>query len=67
MSDPQKIDEVSRRVEHLVYYIETADFDIFSSAYKENWEAIMTRFYKEVEALEKEAMSFIDQSFKTLR
>lgn len=67
MNDPQKIDNVTRRVENLVYQIENADFDIFSSNFKENWDAIMNYFYKEVNGLEKEAVSFIDQSFKTLR
>lgn len=67
LNDPQKIDHVTRRVENLVYQIENTDFDIFTPNYKENWEAIMEYFYKEVAALENEAVSFIDQSFKTLR
>lgn len=67
MNDPQKIDNVTRRVGNLVYQIENADFDIFSANFKENWDAIMNYFYKEVNGLEKEAVSFIDQSFKTLR
>lgn len=67
VSDPQKIDHVTRRVEKLVYHIENADFDMFRVDCKENWEAIMNIFYKEVRALENEAVSFIDQSFKTLR
>lgn len=50
-----------------MYHIENADFDMFRINYKENWEAIMNIFYKEVRALENEAVSFIDQSFKTLR
>lgn len=67
VDDPQKIDDVARKVEHLVYYIENADFDIFHSRFKENWEAIMDNFYKDSSTLENEAVSFIDQSFKTLR
>lgn len=67
VNDPQKIDQVSRRVERLVFQIENADFDMFRANYKENWEAIMNAFYKEVRSLEYEAVSFIDQSFKTLR
>lgn len=67
VSDPQKIDQVSRRVEKLVYHVENADFDMFSIDCKENWEVVMNIFYKEVRLLENEAVSFIDQSFKTLR
>ncbi|XP_015836813.2 dynein axonemal heavy chain 10 [Tribolium castaneum] len=65
--DPQKIDNVAKRVERLVIQIESADFDIFSENHKENWEAIMVFFYKEVRKLEQEGVKFIDQSFKTLR
>lgn len=67
MSDPQKIDHVTRRVENLVFPIENTDFDMFRINYKENWEAVINVFYKEVRLLENEAVSFIDQSFKTLR
>lgn len=51
----------------MVNPIENADFDVFRESHKENWEAIMGYFYKEVRILEKEAVVFIDQSFKTLR
>lgn len=67
LNDPQRIDSVVRRVTHLVNPIENADFDVFKESHKENWEAIMGYFYKEVRILEKEAVVFIDQSFKTLR
>lgn len=56
-----------RRVENLIIPIENADFDMFKETYKENWEAMMEFFYKEVKKLEREAVQFIDQSFKTLR
>lgn len=67
MSDPQKVDQVTRRVDNLVVPIENVEFDIFSENVKENWEAIMGSFYKEVKLLEREAVAFIDQSFKQLR
>lgn len=67
LNDPQKIDAVIRRVEKLVVPIENADFDIFKETCKENWEAIMNFFFKEVKQLEKEASYFIDQCFKMLR
>lgn len=67
LNDPQKIDAVVRRVEKLVSPIENADFDIFKETSKENWEAIMTYFFKEVKQLEREASYFIDQCFKMLR
>lgn len=67
VTDPQKIDQVTRRVDNLVTPIENVDFDIFQESVKENWEAIMSSFYKEVRALEREAVAFINQSFKALR
>ncbi|KAB0803715.1 hypothetical protein PPYR_00685 [Photinus pyralis] len=65
--DPQKVDQVTRRVDNLVVPIENLDFDLFLSKNKENWEAIMNDFYKEVRILEREAVTFINQSFKMLR
>ncbi|XP_022902554.2 dynein axonemal heavy chain 10 [Onthophagus taurus] len=67
LNDPQRIDSVVRRVTHLVNAIETADFDVFRESSKENWDAVMGYFYKEVRILEREAVTFIDQCFKTLR
>lgn len=65
--DPQRIDQVTRHVENLVYPIENADYNIFKESVKENWEALMSNFWKEVHNLERDAVAFIDQSFKTLR
>ncbi|CAG9821168.1 unnamed protein product [Phaedon cochleariae] len=67
VSDPQSIDNVAKRVDKLVIQIENTDFDIFDLNCKENWEAIMQQFYKEVRHLELEGVSFIDQSFKMIR
>lgn len=67
LNDPERIDSVMGRVENLIVPIENADFDVFKHAYKENWEALMAYFYKEVKKLEREAVTFIDQSFRTLR
>lgn len=67
VDDPQKIDDVARKVENLVFHIENADFDVFNPRFKENWEAIMDSFFKDATKLENEAVFFIDQSFKTLR
>nr|XP_023024309.1 dynein heavy chain 10, axonemal [Leptinotarsa decemlineata] len=67
VSDPQSIDNVAKRVDKLVVQIENTDFDIFDLNCKENWEAIMQNFYKEVRQLELEGVSFIDQSFKMIR
>lgn len=47
--------------------IENTDFDIFDANSKENWEAIMELFRKEVHKLELEGVNFIDQSFKMIR
>lgn len=67
LNDPERIDSVMRRVENLILPIENADFDVFRASYKENWEALMQFFFKEVKKLEQEAVIFIDQSFKTLK
>lgn len=67
VSDPQSIDNVGKRVERLVIQIENTDFNIFSANHKENWEAIITSFYKEVRKLDTEGVRFIDQSFKRIR
>lgn len=67
VSDPQSIDNVAKRVDRLVVQIENTDFDIFDMYSKENWDAIMVHFYKEVKILEEEALGFIDQSFKMIR
>lgn len=47
--------------------IESADFDIYSRGYAENWDALMGSFYQHVKRLEEEAKFFIDESFKALR
>lgn len=67
VSDPQTIDNVAKRVDRLVIQIENTDFDIFDSNSKENWEAIMELFRREVRKLELEGVNFIDQSFKMIR
>lgn len=67
VSDPQSIDNVEKRVDRLVIQIENTDFDIFDANSKENWEAIMELFRKEVRKLELEGVNFIDQSFKMIR
>ncbi|CAH1165598.1 unnamed protein product [Phyllotreta striolata] len=67
VSDPQSIDNVAKRVDRLAFQIENTDFDIFDVNGKENWDAIMALFFKEVKILEEEALGFIDQSFKMIR
>ncbi|KAJ8973386.1 hypothetical protein NQ317_012102 [Molorchus minor] len=67
VSDPQSIDNVSKRVDRLVVPIENTDFDIFDETCKENWDAIMDAFHKEVRKLDLEGVNFIDQSFKMIR
>lgn len=56
-----------KRVEALVVPIESADFDIYSRGYAENWDALMGSFNQHVKRLEEEAKFFIDESFKALR
>lgn len=67
MSDPQSIDNIAKRVDRLIIEIENTDFDIFDANSKENWEAIMQHFQKEVKLLELDGIKIIDQSFKMVR
>ncbi|XP_056232067.1 dynein axonemal heavy chain 10 [Seriola aureovittata] len=65
--DPKRIDEVLCRVDGLVLPIEEVDFSPFNICKMRSWKMIMRDFDTTVEAIEGEAISFIDQSFKTLR
>ncbi|XP_066511362.1 dynein axonemal heavy chain 10-like isoform X1 [Hoplias malabaricus] len=65
--DPKRIDDVLRWVDSLVVPIEELSFDPFSMRQMSNWKTVMQDFRKNVQAIEAEAVSFIDQSFKTLR
>ncbi|XP_060518939.1 LOW QUALITY PROTEIN: dynein axonemal heavy chain 10 [Cylas formicarius] len=67
VNDPQTIDNVSKRVDRLVSSIENTDFDIFDMNCKENWEAIIVNYEKEVRKLEIESTNFIEQSLKMIR
>ncbi|XP_028911199.1 dynein heavy chain 10, axonemal isoform X3 [Ornithorhynchus anatinus] len=65
--DPKRIDDVLRRVDGLVNPLEVLTFDPFSSKCSHYWKYVMDDFKAEVLVIEKEAKSFIDESFKTLR
>ncbi|XP_022608125.1 dynein heavy chain 10, axonemal [Seriola dumerili] len=65
--DPKRIDEVLCRVDGLVLPIEEVDFSPFNICKMRSWKMIMRDFDATVQAIEGEAISFIDQSFKTLR
>lgn len=67
VSDPQSIDNIAKHVDKLIIQIENTDFDIFDSNCKENWEAIIQHFFKEVKQLELDSIKIIDQSFKMIR
>ncbi|KAL1513082.1 hypothetical protein ABEB36_002553 [Hypothenemus hampei] len=67
VSDPQTIDNVAKRVDKLAVHIESIDFDIFDENCKENWDAVLTNYERDVRKLELEGVNFIDQSFKMIR
>ncbi|KAL4712607.1 hypothetical protein ACJJTC_007202 [Scirpophaga incertulas] len=67
ISDPTQIDDVRKRVKHLVHPIKTIDFSVFVFDNKENWDVIMGDFWNEVRYLEEEAKNYINQSFGNLR
>ncbi|PIK48528.1 putative dynein heavy chain 10, axonemal isoform X3 [Apostichopus japonicus] len=65
--DPQRIEEVLKRVDGLVDPIQKVDFEPFSLKHQLQWKKHMDWFNKEVSAIEDEAKHFINESFKTLR
>uniref|UniRef100_A0A665V7Z7 Dynein heavy chain tail domain-containing protein n=1 Tax=Echeneis naucrates TaxID=173247 RepID=A0A665V7Z7_ECHNA len=65
--DPKRIDEVLCRVDSLVLPIEEVSFNPFDICKIQSWKKIMQDFDSTVQTIEGEAISFIDQSFKTLR
>lgn len=67
ISDPTQIDDVRKRVKNLVHPIRTIDFSVFVYDNRENWDVVMSDFWKEVRYLEDEAKNYINQSFGNLR
>ncbi|TNN52944.1 Dynein heavy chain 10, axonemal [Liparis tanakae] len=65
--DPKRIDEVLCRVDNLVLPIEDISFNPFNICKMSSWRIIMQDFNTTVQAIEGEAIDFIDQSFKSLR
>ncbi|XP_062273833.1 dynein axonemal heavy chain 10 [Scomber scombrus] len=65
--DPKGIDEVLCRVDSLVLPFEEVRFDPFNICKMSSWKMIMQDFNTTVQAIDGEAINFIDQSFKTLR
>ncbi|XP_066546047.1 dynein axonemal heavy chain 10 [Amia ocellicauda] len=65
--DPKRIDDVLHWVDNLVVPIEELTFDPFNIRKTASWKLVMEDFKTKVQAIEGEAINFIDQSFKTLR
>ncbi|XP_027024931.2 dynein axonemal heavy chain 10 isoform X2 [Tachysurus fulvidraco] len=65
--EPKRIDEVLQSVDSLVVPIEELDFDPFNICKMDNWKNVIQDFQKKVQEIEREAIYFIDQSFKSLR
>ncbi|XP_033627732.1 dynein heavy chain 10, axonemal-like [Asterias rubens] len=65
--DPQRIEDVLKRVDGLVEPIQDVSFDPFGLKHQLQWRKVMEWFNKEVAAIEEEAKHFINESFKTLR
>ncbi|KAM4616801.1 dynein axonemal heavy chain 10 [Polymixia lowei] len=65
--DPKRINDVLHWVDRLVVPIEEVSFDLFSIRKMSSWKTIMQDLNTKVQAIEGEAITFIDQSFKTLR
>ncbi|XP_063051673.1 dynein axonemal heavy chain 10 [Engraulis encrasicolus] len=65
--DPKRIDDVLGWVNSLVVPIQELNFDPFNIRKMGSWKMVMQDFKTKVQAIEGEAINFIDQSFKTLR
>ncbi|XP_009299843.1 dynein axonemal heavy chain 10 [Danio rerio] len=65
--DPKRIDDVLHCVNSLVKPIEEVTFDPFDNRKMTSWKMVMQEFNNEVQVIEREAITFIDHSFKTLR
>nr|CAD7411754.1 unnamed protein product [Timema poppensis] len=66
VNDPSQVDTACQKVKDLMSPIIHAEFNLFSEKNEENWQALITNFYKQVELLENDAKYFIDDSFKVL-
>nr|CAD7578985.1 unnamed protein product [Timema californicum] len=67
VNDPSQVDTACQKVKDLMSPIIHVEFNLFSEKNEENWQALITNFYKQVELLENDAKYFIDDSFKVLR
>jgi len=65
--NPQKIEEVIRRVKALVTPLENVQVDIFNNHWHSHWETLINEFRAKVEDIDEMTISFIDSSFDKLR
>ncbi|XP_076854099.1 dynein axonemal heavy chain 10 [Brachyhypopomus gauderio] len=65
--EPKRIDDVLRCVDGLVEPIQELTFDPYNVRKTGSWKLVMQDFKNKVRDIEGEAISFINQSFKTLR
>nr|XP_057927697.1 dynein axonemal heavy chain 10-like isoform X1 [Doryrhamphus excisus] len=65
--DPKRFDEMLTNVDKLILPFEADNFDPFDSCKMSSWKIVMQNFNSSVYAIERGVITFIDQSFKTLR
>ncbi|XP_078713472.1 dynein axonemal heavy chain 10 [Lampetra fluviatilis] len=65
--DARRIDEVVQRVDALAVPFRDLPFDPFDLRHTHSWRLVMEAFRSQVRAIEEEAKSFIDESFRSLR
>nr|WAW84832.1 axonemal dynein heavy chain 10 [Halisarca dujardinii] len=65
--DPDRIDRVLDRVNHLILPIAELKFDPYQPATRGEWKSVMDRFRRDVGVIEEEANAFINDSFESLR
>ncbi|XP_077456872.1 dynein axonemal heavy chain 10-like [Stigmatopora argus] len=65
--DPKQFDEMLAKVDNLREPFEGITFDPFNICKMSSWKILMQNFNSSVHAIEREVITFIDQSFKALR
>ena len=65
--DPVPIDAIITRIHAAVEPISRVNFDIFSPNSSHYWKSLVESMEREIGFIEKDAVSFLDDAFKSLR
>lgn len=65
--DPEEVDIMIKKVYRLLNHVLNVDYDIFVPNNKDNWEATLDYFYKELQTVENQASVVLDQCIDSLK